>query len=222
VWSPNGQLRHIHKEFGPSNADEHLDVCFVHYLGIVAKKFHIKCIFQRTIPEHRMHDMGRWRPPAPNSSPYITPAGLDALQKELKDIWLRRRDVVKALAEAAAEGDRSENAEYIYRKKELSGLDQRIRYLQKRLPTLKVVRELPNGDAIYFGAFVEVCDETGETHIYRIVGPDETDAKTSAISIDSPLAKALLAKRVDDEVVVKGAEKTTTMSVVSIRYKQPP
>jgi transcription elongation factor GreB len=162
--------------------------------------------------------MGRWRPPAPQSSPYITPAGFTALQKELEDIWLRRRDVVKALAEAAAEGDRSENAEYIYRKTELGGVDWRIRYLQKRLPTLNVVRESPRNDAIYFGAYVEVCDGAGETHTYRIVGPDETDVKTSAISMDSPLAKALLAKRVDDEIVLKTDEKTTTMTVVSIRY----
>ena len=164
--------------------------------------------------------MGRWRPPAPESSPYITPTGFAALQEELDAIWLRRRDVVKALAEAAAEGDRSENAEYIYRKKELGGLDRRIRYLQKRLPILNVVRESPNNDAIYFGAIVEVCDEAGDIHSYRIVGPDETDAKTSAISMDSPLAKALLAKRVDDEVVVKAKDKITTMSVVSIRYRQ--
>lgn len=163
--------------------------------------------------------MGRWRPPAPSSSPYITPAGFVALQKELDDIWLRRRDVVKALAAAAAEGDRSENAEYIYRKKELGGLDRRIRYLQKRLPALNVVREHPRGDAIYFGAIVEVRDEDGDTYTYRIVGPDETDARTSAISVDSPLARALLAKRVDDEVVFKAEGKTIAMSVVSIHYE---
>jgi len=163
--------------------------------------------------------MGRWRPPAPSSSPYITPAGFTALQEELEDIWLRRRVVVKALAEAAAEGDRSENAEYIYRKKELGGLDRRIRYLQKRLPALTVVRETPGGDAIYFGAIVELCDDEEETRTYRIVGPDETDAKTFAISMDSLLAKALLRKRVDDEVVITIGEKTTTVSVVSIRYE---
>ena len=163
--------------------------------------------------------MGRWRAPAPESSPYITPAGFAALQRELDDIWLRRRDVVKALAEAAAEGDRSENAEYIYRKKELGGLDWRIRYLQKRLPVLNVVREHPKGDAIYFGAIVELRDDTGVTHSYKIVGPDETDARKSAISMDSPLAKALLAKRVDDEVVLDTDDKSVVMSVISIRYK---
>ena len=163
--------------------------------------------------------MGRWRPPAPSASPYITPAGFAALQAELDSIWPRRRDVVKALAEAAAEGDRSENAEYIYRKKELGGLDRRIRYLQKRLPELTVVRDAHNGKAIYFGATVEVVDDDGETRRYRIVGPDETDAKVSAISIDSPFAKALLGKQVNDEVVITVNEKTTTMCVVSISYQ---
>jgi len=162
--------------------------------------------------------MGRWRAPAPESSPYITPAGFAALQRELDDIWLRRRDVVKALAEAAAEGDRSENAEYIYRKKELGGLDRRIRYLQKRLPVLNVVREKPDSDTIYFGAIVELREDTGDVQAYRIVGPDETDARTSSISMDSPLAKALLAKHVGDEVVLTTKGESNTMCVISIRY----
>ena len=165
--------------------------------------------------------MGRWRPPTPSSSPYITPAGFEALQKELDDIWLRRRDVVKALAAAAAEGDRSENAEYIYRKKELGGLDRRIGYLQKRLPALNIVRETPEGDKgdkVFFGATVEVCSADGESRTYRIVGPDETDAKLSAISMDSPLAKALLAKSVDDEVVVTIDGSSSTLTIVSIKY----
>lgn len=163
--------------------------------------------------------MGRWRPPAPASSPYITPAGFDMLKKELDDIWLRRRDVVKALSAAAAEGDRSENAEYIYRKKELGGLDRRIRYLQKRLPALNVVRQHPGDDAVFFGAIVEVRDDAGRTMTYRIVGPDETDAKTSAISMDSPLAKALHKRQVDDEILLEAGEKTTRLQILSIRYK---
>ncbi len=162
--------------------------------------------------------MGRWRPPAPSSSPYITPAGFDALQSELADLWRRRRDVVKALAAAAAEGDRSENAEYIYRKKELGGLDHRIHYLQKRLPTLNIVRDSPEGDSIYFGATVELRDERGTTSSYRIVGPDETDAKSQAISMDSPLAKALRTKRVGDVIVVTTGERVATLSVLSIHY----
>lgn len=140
------------------------------------------------------------------------------MQAELKEIWVRRRDVVKALAAAAAEGDRSENAEYIYRKKELGGLDYRIRYLQKRLPDLNVVRETPRSDAIYFGATVSVRDDIGVSRTYRIVGPDEADAKTSAISIDSPLARALLGKRVDDEVTFIAVETSTVMNVISIKY----
>ena len=175
--------------------------------------------------------MGRWRPPAAKSSPYITPAGFSALQKELGEIWIRRREVVKALAAAAAEGDRSENAEYIYRKKELAGLDRRIRYLQKRLPSLKVVNEQPRGDAVYFGATVAVRDEAGHTREFRLVGPDETDAKAGAISIDSPVARALLGKRVNDEVRIATGEqagpgkkaatgkKVATVAIVAIRYR---
>ena len=166
--------------------------------------------------------MGRWRPPVPAASPYITPAGFRALKEELDDIWLRRRVVVKALAEAAAEGDRSENAEYIYRKKELGGLDRRIRYLQKRLPALTVVRSSPTGDAIYFGARVTVRNAAGETQTYRIVGPDETDAKASSISIDSPLARAMLKKCVDDEIEFKLGQNSSVLTVLAIRYDQEP
>lgn len=164
--------------------------------------------------------MGRWRPPAPQSSPYITEAGFKRLQDELDDIWVRRRDVVKALSAAAAEGDRSENAEYIYRKKELAGLDRRIRYLQKRLPSLNVVRDHPPGDAIFFGAYVDVRDDSGQENTYRIVGPDETDGATSAVSIDSPLAKALLKKRVGDNVQFESGEKLIELQVLAIRYSQ--
>ncbi|MGI9200732.1 MAG: GreA/GreB family elongation factor [Woeseiaceae bacterium] len=162
--------------------------------------------------------MGRWRAPPPESSPYITQAGFEALQRELEGIWLRRRDVVKALAEAAAEGDRSENAEYIYRKKELGGLDRRIRYLQKRLPALKVVRESPSGDRIFFGARVEVCDDAGKTNNYRIVGPDETDPANNAISMDSPLARALLSRQIDDEVSLIIDGNPSVLTVVAISY----
>lgn len=162
--------------------------------------------------------MGRWRPPPPISSPYITPQGFARLEQELQGLWPRRREVVAALSAAAAEGDRSENAEYIYRKKELAGLDRRIRYLQKRLPVLKVVRDAPKAGAIYFGAYVELEDDAGTVHRYRIVGADETDAGSGAISMDSPLARALLGKRIDDEAVVVAPEKTVTMTVMSIRY----
>ena len=106
--------------------------------------------------------MGRYRPPAPKSSPYITPAGYQALANELESLWKRRAGVTRALTAAAAEGDRSENAEYIYRKKELREIDRRIRYLQKRLPDLKVVSEPPSDrDRVFFGATVSLEDDDG-------------------------------------------------------------
>ena len=163
--------------------------------------------------------MGRWKPPPPASSPYITRPGYEQLQQELKEIWLRRRDVVKALAAAAAEGDRSENAEYIYRKKELGSIDYRIRYLQKRLPNLKVVEQNQNQDKVFFGAWVLLeCDDDSQVE-YRIVGPDETDSKSNSISMDSPLAKALLRKAIDDEVQIKVAGNSETYLITGIRYQ---
>ncbi|MBI2382453.1 MAG: transcription elongation factor GreB [Gammaproteobacteria bacterium] len=141
--------------------------------------------------------MSRYRPPSAPSSAYITAAGYARLKAEYEHLWHQRRpEVVKALAAAAAEGDRSENAEYIYRKKELREIDRRVHYLQKRIPELKVVDRTPADPArAFFGAWVEVADESGEARVYRIVGPDETDAAQGCISVDSPLARALLKKR---------------------------
>src|SRR5690606_33787245 len=146
--------------------------------------------------------MGRWRPPPEKSTALITREGHDRLKAELDDLWrVQRPEVVKALAAAAAEGDRSENAEYTYRKKQLAGIDRRVRYLGKRIPALRVVESAPaDPEAVFFGATVELEDvESGDSHRYRIVGPDETDAKRGWISIDSPLARAMLRKRIDDE-----------------------
>lgn len=164
--------------------------------------------------------MGRYRPPAPPKSPYITAEGFERLRTEEQSIWVRRREVTKALAAAAAEGDRSENAEYIYRKKELREIDRRIRYLQKRLPTLKVVREPPgNRDQVFFAAWVTLETEEGETSEYRIVGPDEIDHQPGHISMDSPLARALMKRRLDDEVEVTTPGGKTTYWIVEIRYE---
>ena len=144
--------------------------------------------------------MSRWRPPSPKSSPYITAAGARRLEAELKALWERRADVTRHLAAAAAEGDRSENAEYIYRKKELREIDRRLRYLQKRLPALTVVDQIPgNRDRVFFGAWVTLEDDNGEESTYRIVGADEIDTQQGWISVDSPMARALLKKAVDDE-----------------------
>lgn len=166
--------------------------------------------------------MGRWRPPSPKSSPYITRAGHEQLQQELKELWISRREVVTALAAAAAEGDRSENAEYIYRKKQLREMDRRIRYLQKRLPELKVVGEKPSDPArVFFGAWVTLEDEAGEEKRYRIVGPDELDTAKGWISIDSPLARALLKKSVDEDVRVATPQGEREYFVIDVRYDAP-
>lgn len=163
--------------------------------------------------------MSRWRPPQPRSTPVITPEGYISLEKELKALWAKRRIVNDALAAAAAEGDRSENAEYIYRKKEQAGIDRRIRYLQKRMPDLKVVDQVGNKNQIFFGATIELEKDNGEELCYTIVGPDETDAKRNFISIDSPLAKALIKKEVDDEVKIMIAGAETYYTVLMIDYK---
>jgi transcription elongation factor GreB len=165
--------------------------------------------------------MSRWRPPPPKSTRIITRAGFDALKSEVDDLWRRQRpEVVQALAAAAAEGDRSENAEYTYRKKQLGEIDRRVRYLSKRIPSLKVIDAIPLArDIIFFGATVTVENaDTGATHRYRIVGPDETDARRGDISVDSPLARALLKKRVDDELEVDLPGERATLAVVAIDY----
>jgi transcription elongation factor GreB len=163
--------------------------------------------------------MGRWRPAGEKSSPYITGDGYAVLQAELQDIWERRRHVTAALSAAAAEGDRSENAEYIYRKKELREIDRRIRYLQKRMPDLKVVTESPaESSRIFFGAWVTLEDSQGVEHEYRIVGPDEFDPAKGYISMDSPLARALLKKAVDDEIEVKLPAGLAHYFILRVRY----
>lgn len=152
-----------------------------------------------------LNAMGRYRPPAEKGSPYITVQGMAVLEQELDYLWNKRRPlVVQALSAAAAEGDRSENAEYIYRKKELGEIDRRVRYLSKRVEELKVVSETPhNTEQIFFGAWVELEDEQGELLVYRIVGPDEFDADKGYISMDSPVARALMKKQQGDEVKVQ-------------------
>ena len=163
--------------------------------------------------------MGRYRPPQPPSSLYITAEGYARLQAESKALWVRRAEVTKALAAAAAEGDRSENAEYIYRKKELGGIDRRIRYLQKRLPDLKVVTGPPSDPSrIFFGAWVRLEDESGSEVLYRIVGPDEFDCEKGLISMDSPMARALLKRGVDDEVTVPIPAGKATYYVLAVSY----
>jgi len=170
--------------------------------------------------------MGRQRLKGPPGSLLITPEGMEKLRSELNDLWrIQRPRVTQAVSEAAALGDRSENAEYIYGKKRLREIDRRVRYLQKRIPELKVI-DRPPDDAtrVFFGAWVRIEDESGVETDYRIVGPDEFDPEKQWISIDSPLARALLKKSVDDEVVAltPGGEKRFWITTVTYQAGQLP
>jgi len=162
--------------------------------------------------------MGRWRPPPPKSSPYITAAGYKQLEGELSVLWQRRKTVTNAITAAAAEGDRSENAEYIYRKKELREIDRRIRYLQKRMPVLNIVSEVGDKNRIFFGATVTVENNECENFIYKIVGPDEIESESGCISIDSPMAKSLLGKTINDEIIVKAGPDESCYYIKAIHY----
>jgi transcription elongation factor GreB len=164
--------------------------------------------------------MGRWRPPQKPSSPYITPEGARDLKEELQYLWRKLRpEVVKALSAAAAEGDRSENAEYIYRKKQLGEIDRRVRYLTKRLDVIQIVDRLPDEqDRVRFGAWVTVIDADDHEVTWRIVGADETSAGKGWISIDSPMARSLLGKGEGDTVQVEIPSGSGFFEITGVRY----
>lgn len=164
--------------------------------------------------------MSRWRPPVQGSSVYITAEGFDCLKREYHHLWSERRpEVVRALAAAAAEGDRSENAEYQYRKKELREIDRRVVYLQRRLPLLQVVEQTPaDCTRIFFGAWVTVADPQGAERSFRIVGADETDASAGRISVDSPMARALLGKREGDSLSLNLVAGEVRYEIVEVGY----
>lgn len=151
---------------------------------------------------------------------YITPEGERALKEELNYLWKQKRpEVTQAVREAAALGDRSENAEYIYGKKQLREIDRRVRFLTKRLDELTVVDRLPDDrDKVYFGAWVTVEDEAGKQSTYRLVGPDEFDLSRGLLSVDAPLARALLGKRRDDDVLVRTPDGRQELVLIDIRY----
>ena len=155
-------------------------------------------------------------------SPYITPAGHERLREELSYLWkIKRPQVSQAVAEAAAMGDRSENAEYIYGKKQLREIDSRMRFLTKRLDELIVVDRVPEDTSkVFFGAWVEIEDAEGKVFRYRIVGRDEIDPAKDFISIDSPMAKALLRRSEGDEVVVSRPNGTDAFVLTAITYEQ--
>jgi len=164
--------------------------------------------------------MSRYRPPQKPSSPYITAEGARTLRKELQYLWMEKRPAVtQAVSEAAAQGDRSENAEYIYSKKQLREIDRRVRFLRKRLDVLNVVENLPSDQSkIFFGAWVTLEDNNGDEVTYRIVGADEFDTEADYLSMDSPLAKAMLGKTLDEEVSVLTPSGEKQWLIVDIKY----
>lgn len=164
--------------------------------------------------------MGRYRPPRPRGSKYITPEGEAALRQEVHQLWkVERPQITNAVHEAAKNGDRSENGDYIYGKRRLREIDSRVRFLNKRLDELEVVDRPPTDTSkVRFGAWVTLEDERGVETRYRIVGPDEFDLKHNKLSVDSPMARAVLGKGIDDEVVVSSPGGEQIYYVTGVTY----
>ena len=163
--------------------------------------------------------MGRYRAPRPPSAKYITPEGAARLKRELDELWrVKRPAVTRAVSEAAAQGDRSENAEYIYGKKQLAEIDRRVRFLRKRLTGIRVVDQLPDDlTRVFFGAWFELKSPDGRRE-YRLVGPDEFDFAPNYISVDSPLGRAVLGKGLGAEIAVRTPEGESHYELTSVRY----
>lgn len=168
--------------------------------------------------------MSRYRPPVRPGSQYITPEGATRLREELRELWQEERPrVTQAVSEAAAQGDRSENAEYTYGKKRLHEIDRRVRFLRKRLDGMTIVDPLTaqgrrDAERVYFGAWVEAEHANGAVRWYRVVGPDEFDLADDYVSMDSPLGKTLLGKRLGDEVPVVLPAGQDLLTIVSVHY----
>jgi transcription elongation factor GreB len=167
--------------------------------------------------------MSRYRPPRPRGSAYITPAGHKTMTEELKQLWkVERPMITQSVSDAAKQGDRSENAEYIYGKKRLREIDSRVRFLSKRLDELVMVERTPNNQSqVFFGAWVTLENTSGEQQRYRLVGPDEFDQEPDYISIDSPMAKALLKKEIDDEIHITQYGSEQTYFILDVSYVPP-
>jgi transcription elongation factor GreB len=163
----------------------------------------------------------RYRPADKPGSQFITPAGAERLKRELDELWrVERPRVTQAVSEAAAQGDRSENAEYTYGKRRLREIDRRVRFLRKRLDGMTVVDQPPaDRRRVFFGAWVTLEDDAGRQYRHRIVGPDEFDTAEGYISMDAPLARALLRKALDDEFTVELPGGSRTFTIVEIRYE---
>jgi transcription elongation factor GreB len=172
--------------------------------------------------------VSRYRPPTVPGSKYITPEGAKRLRDELDRLWLEERPrVTLAVSEAAAQGDRSENAEYTYGKKRLHEIDRRVRFLRKRLEGMTIVDFAANpgrrdAGRVYFGAWIRLEHADGRLRWYRLVGPDEFDLASDYVSMDSPLGRSLLGKHLDDEVTVTLPTGSETLVIVDIVYGNRP
>lgn len=166
--------------------------------------------------------MTRYRKPEPPGSKFATAEGARRLREELDYLWrVQRPQVTRAVAEAAAQGDRSENAEYIYGKKQLREIDRRVRFLRKRLEGMVVVSRPPDDRSrVFFGAWVRIEDDEGHEIELRIVGPDEIDPTRRYVSMDSPLARALMRRQRDDVVTVEVPGGRRTYVVTEVRYEE--
>ena len=166
--------------------------------------------------------MGRWRAPERPGSKYILPEGAARLRAELDQLWrLERPRVTESVAAAAAQGDRSENAEYTYGKKRLREIDRRVRFLRGRLEGMVIVERPPSDRArVYFGAWVELEDEVGDVNEHRVVGPDEFDMDPRYLSMDGPLGRALLGRALDQEISVELPSGPKRYLIVAIRYPE--
>ena len=165
--------------------------------------------------------MSRHRAPEEARSNYITPEGAKCLRDELDRLWKEERPrVTQAVSEAAAQGDRSENADYIYGKRRLREIDRRVRHLTRRLDAVKVVSTPPaQSDRVFFGAWVRLENEAGDEVVYRVVGPDEFDVARGCISMDSPMGKALMGKREGDDVAVQRPAGRASFTILEVGYR---
>lgn len=169
-----------------------------------------------------MRLMGRYKPPTPPSSKYITPEGAIVLEKELEHLWRHKRPAVtRTVAEAAAQGDRSENADYIYGKRQLGEIDRRIRYLRKRLDGIQIVDTVPRDrKKVFFGAQFKLCNAQNQVAAYRLVGPDEFDFEEKNLSMDSPLGIAVMGKSLNEKIIVETPEGKNKFTIIEISYKE--
>ena len=165
----------------------------------------------------------RTRPDTSGKPGYITPEGYRRFEEEADQLWnVERPKMAKAVQVAAAEGDRSENAEYQYSKQRLAAIDRRLRFLGQRLKVLTIVDEQPPDDGrVYFGSWVTIEDEDGNANTYRLVGPDEIDAERRWISMDSPMGKSLMSREVGDEVVVRRPRGEVVCEIVEVSNTPP-